>query len=510
MWMRWRLIGCDEGRAMNKALIVTDRVIIFRPSKEEQDEFLKRVKASAHLHDSWVNPPSTEEGYTTYLECAALLDTESFFIKLRDSKQLVGVINLNNIIRGALQSAYLGLYCFSGFEQQGLMREALLAIINFAFYRLDLHRIEANIQPENTRSIRMVEHCGFIKEGFSKHYLKICGTWRDHSRFAITKEQLQTFYLNMANQKKNPWEPDFVLSDAEIQTNIQALVHGHVTSIKLYSEGWDNWVYIVNEKLIFRLPRRYIAIPLIERENKILALLAEQLELAIPNPMYQGFGHASYPYPIQGYQKLPGIPAEQLQLSKENRIKNIDVMAKFLKQLHSISVKTLEQHDIEEQVFNRCNAVIITKQCLDKVKKINQFGKHIIDEEKVSVLINSAFSMDFSSDQSCLVHGDLYSRHLLFEGNDLTGIIDWGDAGINHPVVDLAVIYSFFPEEAHEKFYQYYGNINKKTKRYAAFLGAYSAIACLDYAMEQKDKLLEKEACYSLSFQSLISTGKHE
>jgi ribosomal-protein-alanine N-acetyltransferase len=68
------------------------------------------------------------------------------------------------------------------------MTEAVELILRFAFRDLKLHRIEANVQPENLPSIAVLKRCGFTREGFSRKYLKIAGRWRDHERFAIIKE----------------------------------------------------------------------------------------------------------------------------------------------------------------------------------------------------------------------------------------------------------------------------------------------------------------------------------
>jgi len=108
-----------------------------------------------------------------------------FLVCRRDSDELVGVINLSNVVLGAFRSGYLGYYAFSGQERQGLMRQGLRAVVRHAFGPLQLHRVEANIQPANAASIALARSCGFAKEGFSPRYLKISGRWRDHERWAL-------------------------------------------------------------------------------------------------------------------------------------------------------------------------------------------------------------------------------------------------------------------------------------------------------------------------------------
>jgi ribosomal-protein-alanine N-acetyltransferase len=69
------------------------------------------------------------------------------------------------------------------------MREGLHLVIDRCFDDLRLHRLEANIQPSNERSIALVRGLGFRKEGLSRRYLKIGGRWRDHERWALLVDE---------------------------------------------------------------------------------------------------------------------------------------------------------------------------------------------------------------------------------------------------------------------------------------------------------------------------------
>jgi len=158
--------------------------------REDCAEFLSLVAASRRLHRPWVQPPADERAFHSYADRAAT--SERFFgclICLREGGAIVGAANLSEIVRGIFRSAYLGYYGHAGYAGQGLMSEGLRLLLGHAFGKLGLHRIEANVQPENRRSITLVQSLGFRKEGYSPRYLKIGGRWRDHERWALRAEQ---------------------------------------------------------------------------------------------------------------------------------------------------------------------------------------------------------------------------------------------------------------------------------------------------------------------------------
>ena len=87
------------------------------------------------------------------------------------------------------------------FAGQGYMTEAIQLMLRYAFKQLRLHRLEANIQPGNIASIALVRRAGFVREGYSRRYLKICGQWRDHERWAIIAEDWKPRNLKSRSTK---------------------------------------------------------------------------------------------------------------------------------------------------------------------------------------------------------------------------------------------------------------------------------------------------------------------
>ena len=164
------------------------RVYLRAPRESDRDEFVRLARASRRLHRPWVYAPETARQYDAYLVRARVASERCFLVVARDDESLVGVYNLSQIARGFFQSAYLGYYGFAPSIGKGLMAEGLELVLRRTFRHLKLHRLEANIQPDNERSRLLVERAGFHYEGYSPRYLKIGGRWRDHERWAITRE----------------------------------------------------------------------------------------------------------------------------------------------------------------------------------------------------------------------------------------------------------------------------------------------------------------------------------
>jgi ribosomal-protein-alanine N-acetyltransferase len=162
------------------------------PEPEDRDAFIAAMIESAELHRPWVTPPVSAPEFDAWLTRSGRADFDANLAVRPEDGEIVGYFNVSQIIRGPLQSAFLGYGGVARWSGAGYMTAALRLVLERAFTDLALHRIEANVQPANAASIALVERCGFVREGFSERYLQIGGRWRDHVRFAIRAEQWQS------------------------------------------------------------------------------------------------------------------------------------------------------------------------------------------------------------------------------------------------------------------------------------------------------------------------------
>jgi [ribosomal protein S5]-alanine N-acetyltransferase len=109
---------------------------------------------------------------------------------IRVDGRLAGQVTLDNVVRGALRSGYLGYWIDRAVAGRGMASLAVALVCDHAFGAVGLHRVEADIRPENGPSRRLVEGLGFRQEGLLRRYLDIDGDWRDHLAYALLAEDL--------------------------------------------------------------------------------------------------------------------------------------------------------------------------------------------------------------------------------------------------------------------------------------------------------------------------------
>ncbi len=167
----------------------TGQVVLRVPCAADGPALIAANACNRDFHWPWATPPADEAAYAAWLAESGNGRTEARIAWDAETGAIIGVVTLSEIVRRALCSAYLGFYGMRAFAGRGLMTEAVGGVVRIAFEELGLHRVEANVQPDNARSLALIGRLGFQREGFSPRYLRIGGVWRDHVRFALLADE---------------------------------------------------------------------------------------------------------------------------------------------------------------------------------------------------------------------------------------------------------------------------------------------------------------------------------
>jgi ribosomal-protein-alanine N-acetyltransferase len=173
---------------MTRAIARGDRVAIRHPRAEDAEAFVVAARRSRRLHGVWVQAPDTPEAFETYLRRTRRPNQAGFLVCRTTDDAIAGVVNVSEIVRGAFQSAFVGYYAFTPHARKGYLREGLELTVRHAFDELGLHRLEANVRPENVASVQLIRSLGFEPRSRSPRYLFLDGDWRDHVGYVRLRE----------------------------------------------------------------------------------------------------------------------------------------------------------------------------------------------------------------------------------------------------------------------------------------------------------------------------------
>lgn len=266
-----------------------------------------------------------------------------------------------------------------------------------------------------------------------------------------------------------------------------------VNEIVHVGQGADNVVFLVNQKYIFRFARHAEMDAASVMENRVLAKLQNVISLQIPNPMYQGIPTQKFPFHFQGYEKLPGLSLYQSDLPEDQLKSCLQSFASFLKELHGVGVDQAQAWGLQKSLYDKTNIDLVVATLHERTAQIKDLNLVKIDHDALETEIDVAREMIVPQDVACLVHNDLDARHLLMNNGKLSGIIDWSDVDINHPVVDFSSVWAMFPKSMHESFFKTYGHIDENIWNYARILALIRSVRTLilfGYRMNDK-KLLQ-------------------
>lgn len=291
---------------------------------------------------------------------------------------------------------------------------------------------------------------------------------------------------------KKPWDAELRVNEVLAKRLIESqFIDLKPVTLEFLGEGWDNIVYRVNNDYVFRFPRRQVAVDFLETERNVLPHLSNRLPLQFPEPLFHGNPDSNYPWPFLGYHFLEGQTACSIGLSLQERSDLVAPLAAFLKSLHAISESEastigVEQDRIGKLDVKKCWPLV--RQRLERIQELNLF-----DCNKLLTILDDLKHVQDTGTKS-LAHGNICVRHLvLSEQKELMSIIDWGGVHVGNPAVDLAILFSFFPQSLHKLFFDVYGEIDEITQQLALFraISYTSTIVLYSHDISDKDLLTE-------------------
>ncbi|MCM3597336.1 phosphotransferase [Metabacillus idriensis] len=290
----------------------------------------------------------------------------------------------------------------------------------------------------------------------------------------------------------HPWSPEITVSESlAVKLITNDFPKLHPVRAKLLGKGFDNTVFEVNGRYVFRFPRRQIAVDLLQTEERLLPILPD-MGIAIPVPIFSGSPGLDYQWPYLGYSYLQGqTPAH---LTEKQRTEMAIPLARFLRSLHAFPVEQALGAGVKNDTLGRLNMnkrIPMLRETAEKLCRIRPESLPVIQLQSYAGQLEP---IDEASEK-CLVHGDLHIRNILVtKDGSLSGIIDWGDTHIGDPAVDLSAVYSLLPPEARLLFFEEYGRINETTAALARFKAVYTLAILLIYGIDLKDWVLVKSA----------------
>jgi aminoglycoside phosphotransferase (APT) family kinase protein len=254
-------------------------------------------------------------------------------------------------------------------------------------------------------------------------------------------------------ERMRQWMPELTVDEGLARRLIaRQFPEVGVGALRLLGEGWDNTVWLVDERWVFRFPRRAVAIPGVEREMTALRRIAPLVPLPIPEPVFLGRPDDEFPWPFFGAPFVRG--REPLGLDDAARTALGRPLAEFLRALHGAPV----DGDLPDDPMGRADMAIRVSKAAEQVADAEEAG---IWRAPDSVERYFAAAADLSRPEpTTILHGDLHFRHLLVDEHDrLAGVIDWGDLCRGDPSIDLSLLWSFFPRNGRSAFLDAYGPV---------------------------------------------------
>lgn len=280
-----------------------------------------------------------------------------------------------------------------------------------------------------------------------------------------------------------PWDPEVSVDEALVRALLASQFPelGPSPALQSLGVGFDNAAWLVDERWVFRFPRRTLGAELLAVENAVLPSLARRLPLPVPDPVHVGVPEGDYPFPFAGYAILPGATACRVTMDEAGRARNAAPLGRWLAALHAFPAPDgLGGDRLARAHLPRLRDVVI--------ERLPEIGaRERIDTDAILARLDRHVDAPAGA-APVVIHGDLYPRHLLVDDGAISGVIDWGDVHRGDPAHDLSIAWTFLPRAAHGAFRDAYGPIDDTTWVRARFIALWYGVVLLHYGLEAGDE----------------------
>ena len=289
------------------------------------------------------------------------------------------------------------------------------------------------------------------------------------------------------------WDPEIAVDPGLcrrlLEEQFPELAH---LPVRLLGAGWDNTVFAVGEEWVFRFPRKEIIVPFLETEIAVLPALAPLLPVPIPVPQHIGVPSDAFPWPFFGARMLPGVELSAAPAVSRERL--APQLGALLRTLHGRDVLDELGERLPENWTTRADMTARVPSTLEKLAAIDGLWHA---PEHVRELLDNALTLP-QPEPRAVCHGDLHFRHVLVDGDRVSGLIDWIDLCRGNPALDLQVVWSVLPPEHHGAFFAAYGDVDDATLLRARAVAFFLNAAIVEYSHHEGLGSLEREAVASL------------
>lgn len=287
------------------------------------------------------------------------------------------------------------------------------------------------------------------------------------------------------------WESEHAITADDVRLLLsEQIAELKDARVSYFNEGWDTWIFEVNESTLFRFPKREESDVTLQMELRLLPELEDVVPLPIPSFVYLGAPSKSFPYHFAGYEKMSGETAFDSKIAPPHPDKVARQLGQFLAKLHAFPRAQAEKLNVPLDE-NLDVLPVIQKDALGRLEAVRDVLPEDFSQSVGRCLEQELSTLGRHGGPSRLIHNDLCSEHILLskDGTRVTGVLDWGDAEFGDPAMDFAGLLAWLgPGFLDEVLQVYPQDLDPNLRRRAQFLACCEGVGDIHYGMRTGKK----------------------